>query len=258
MHWMEQTESDAFDAAAAAGAGTTRSAKPSHSGKVGHDWQVVRVQNRVFFAGTINAESAQMLKMCMYQILRDMQNGGAADDNDPALDHIGAGSRGVAAAAAAEMGLLPRPPYIVLFINSIGGEAVAGYSLYDHLRAFPIPVVAVADGQTVSAASVLYMGSSWRYVMPNAVIRIHQGKYALNQYTHVAVARDAVANWEQSEKRAQRLYVSRVYMPPDADAAERKRIKQQVRRLLCKERDLSAGEAIALGFALGTWPLFMA
>ena len=73
---------------------------------------------------------------------------------------------------------------IYLFIHSGGGDAYAGLSAYTHISKFPHKVVTVADGLTASAATLLFLGSKHRRIMPHAQVLIHQlrtsfwGKYA--------------------------------------------------------------------------------
>ena len=65
---------------------------------------------------------------------------------------------------------------IKIFINSPGGDADAGFAIYDMMRFIRPKVKAVCTGITASAAVIILLGAAKedRYSMPNARILIHQ------------------------------------------------------------------------------------
>lgn len=65
---------------------------------------------------------------------------------------------------------------IKMFINSPGGDADAGFAIYDMMRFIRPKVKAICAGITASAAVIILLGASKedRYSMPNARILIHQ------------------------------------------------------------------------------------
>ena len=65
---------------------------------------------------------------------------------------------------------------IKMFINSPGGDADAGFAIYDMMRFIRPRVKAVCTGITASAAVIILLGAAKedRYSMPNARILIHQ------------------------------------------------------------------------------------
>lgn len=65
---------------------------------------------------------------------------------------------------------------IKMFINSPGGDADAGFAIYDMMRFIRPKVKAICTGITASAAVIILLGASKedRYSMPNARILIHQ------------------------------------------------------------------------------------
>src|SRR3989304_2625585 len=65
---------------------------------------------------------------------------------------------------------------IKVFINSPGGDADAGFAIYDMMRFIRPKVKAVCPGITASAAVIILLGAAKedRYSMPNARILIHQ------------------------------------------------------------------------------------
>lgn len=65
---------------------------------------------------------------------------------------------------------------IKMFINSPGGDADAGFAIYDMMRFIRPRVKAICAGITASAAVIILLGAAKenRYSMPNARILIHQ------------------------------------------------------------------------------------
>src|SRR3989338_5540592 len=65
---------------------------------------------------------------------------------------------------------------IKIFINSPGGDADAGFAIYDMMRFIRPKVKAVCTGITASAAVIILLGAAKedRFSMPNAHILIHQ------------------------------------------------------------------------------------
>ena len=75
------------------------------------------------------------------------------------------------------------PPAVYLYIHSDGGDAYAGLSAFDHIRAMNIRVITIADGFVASAATFILLAGRERWGMPSAHVLIHQirtgfwGKY---------------------------------------------------------------------------------
>ncbi|MBN2054910.1 ATP-dependent Clp protease proteolytic subunit [bacterium] len=65
---------------------------------------------------------------------------------------------------------------IKVFINSPGGDADAGFAIFDMLRFVRSPIKTVAVGLTASAGSIILLAApkGSRYALPNARILIHQ------------------------------------------------------------------------------------
>lgn len=74
-------------------------------------------------------------------------------------------------------------PAIHLHINSFGGEVYAALAALDHIRACRAPVYTYINGAAASAATMLSIAGTKRYMYPNAYMLIHQlssgfwGKY---------------------------------------------------------------------------------
>lgn len=65
---------------------------------------------------------------------------------------------------------------IKVFINSPGGDADAGFAIYDMMRFVKPKIIAICTGVVASAAVIILLGAQKvnRYSMPNARILIHQ------------------------------------------------------------------------------------
>ncbi len=73
---------------------------------------------------------------------------------------------------------------IMLFINSPGGDADAGYSIMDTMRFISAPITVICAGLTASAAVMVLLGAEKgkRLAFPNAHILIHQPSTSLSGY----------------------------------------------------------------------------
>lgn len=69
----------------------------------------------------------------------------------------------------------PKAP-IKLFINSPGGDADAGFAIFDIIRFIEAPVTAICAGLTASAAVIVLLAcpKDRRYSLPNSRLLIHQ------------------------------------------------------------------------------------
>ena len=72
---------------------------------------------------------------------------------------------------------------LYLHINSFGGSVFAGFSSVDHILNSKVPVYSVVDGCAASAATIMSVVASKRYMHKHAFMLIHQlsagywGKY---------------------------------------------------------------------------------
>ena len=66
------------------------------------------------------------------------------------------------------------PPPIELHIHSEGGSAFAGLAAYDIIRSLKAPVHTYIDGCAASAATLLFLAGSKRYIHKNSFMLIHQ------------------------------------------------------------------------------------
>ena len=73
---------------------------------------------------------------------------------------------------------------VYVYVHSDGGDAYAGLSALDHMRAFRgATITTIADGFVASAATLILLGGACRLAMPHSHLLIHQvsgefwGKY---------------------------------------------------------------------------------
>ena len=64
---------------------------------------------------------------------------------------------------------------IWLYIESIGGNAIYMWTLIDAIFASVTPVYTVNMGLAASAAGLIFMAGSKRFMMPRAKVMIHEG-----------------------------------------------------------------------------------
>ncbi len=75
------------------------------------------------------------------------------------------------------------PPNIYLHINSLGGCLLSAFSTIDTIKNSRVPVVSIIEGCAASAATIMSMVCSKRYITENSFMLIHQlstsasGKY---------------------------------------------------------------------------------
>ncbi len=72
------------------------------------------------------------------------------------------------------------------FISSPGGDADAGFRLYDFLKSLPITVETIAFGQVSSVAVTIYLAGSRRTCTKGASFFIHEGSFS-NAYQNTAI-----------------------------------------------------------------------
>jgi len=67
-----------------------------------------------------------------------------------------------------------KPAKIYLHINSYGGELLACFSTVDYIRNCPVSVVSIIEGCAASAATLMSVVASERYMTPSSWMLIHQ------------------------------------------------------------------------------------
>lgn len=65
---------------------------------------------------------------------------------------------------------------ITIHITSDGGEAFAGFAIYDLLKAYNGEVTTIIEGKANSAGSIILMAGRYRYVRPSGFMLIHDAQ----------------------------------------------------------------------------------
>jgi ATP-dependent Clp endopeptidase proteolytic subunit ClpP len=183
---------------------------------------VERQDNRIYFYADVTSEKAYAL----LRLLRDV-------DAD-------------LAAEAATRGMPPGSPAtpIWLHIASYGGSLFSGLSLADQLSLIRSPVYTVVEGLSASAASLLALAGTRRYILPNSFILIHQLS-AFASGTHEQF-KDEIDIQAKLMNRLVEFYVQRTNLPD-----------RKVRKMLQRDTWLDAETSMELGFVdeiLSQWP----
>ena len=69
---------------------------------------------------------------------------------------------------------------IRIFIMSPGGELVYMWALLDAIMTSETPIYTINIGTAASAAALLFMAGSKRYMFPNSIIMIHEGSASMS------------------------------------------------------------------------------
>jgi ATP-dependent protease ClpP protease subunit len=141
-----------------------------------------------------------------------------------------------AADFARELRALGRPEQIDLRINSYGGDVFDGVAIHSLLEASGSRVVVHVDGMAASAASVVAMAGDEVRIVEAGFLMIHDA--------WMIAAGNAVA----MRQAAERLEAVSAQM---AGIYQRRTGKElaQIREWMAEEREFSAADAVAAGFA---------
>jgi len=63
---------------------------------------------------------------------------------------------------------------VTVHIHSDGGDAYSGFAAFDILQASSIEITTIVEGSCSSAATLMSLAGTKRYIMPNATYMIHQ------------------------------------------------------------------------------------
>lgn len=131
---------------------------------------------------------------------------------------------------------------IHLSINSRGGDATQGLSIYNFLRTHPALVTVRVDGMAASAASIVAMAADTIVMPANTLMMVH------NPWTIVvgnaSELRKAANDLDKFESSLVQTYLARTG-----------KTEAEIRDLLANETYMTADEAKALGFADVVEPL---
>jgi ATP-dependent protease ClpP protease subunit len=112
---------------------------------------VETVDNHIYFYADVDSDR------CL-AVLREIRR----VDADLRTEHLSRGLEGT-----------PLTP-IWLHIYSYGGDLFAGFSMVDQLTSIKTPIYSIIEGVCASAATLISMPCTKRYILPNSFMLIHQ------------------------------------------------------------------------------------
>ena len=62
---------------------------------------------------------------------------------------------------------------VEIYLSTYGGDAYAGFAIYDAIRASPCDIIIYANGKIMSAGSVIFLAGDTRVAAPNTRFMIH-------------------------------------------------------------------------------------
>jgi len=125
---------------------------------------------------------------------------------------------------------------IYLFIHSDGGDLHAGLGAMDHIQNLGVEVRTVMDGFVASAATLIFLAGTRRYVMPNANLLIHQ--LSTEFWGKFQDLQDEMANSKSLMDTIKSIYTKHTNIP-----------RKDIKSLLKREMYLSAERCMELGIA---------
>ena len=129
---------------------------------------------------------------------------------------------------------LGKCPSIYIYIQSEGGDAFAGLSAMDTIKACKAPVVTIVDGYCASAATFLLLAGKERHMRSHAGILIHQLRTEF--WGKFAELKDEMKNSEKMMNIFKKIYIEHSNIPT-----------KTLNNLLEKELCLTAEESLEYG-----------
>ena len=126
---------------------------------------------------------------------------------------------------------------ITIYIDSSGGETVAGLHIYDAIRSSRAPTAGIVYRRANSAASIILQGCTKRQIMRNAGVLIH---YMWIPETQLNILEDDPEKVLQRARHLQRRF-NEVYKERTGKSIA------EIEGLLRAEKLMTAEEALAFG-----------
>lgn len=124
---------------------------------------------------------------------------------------------------------------IVVWINSPGGDVIAGAQIYNMLVEYPDHVTIKIDGIAASAASVIAMAGDTIYMSPVSMMMIHNPMtVAIGDHVEMEKAKEMLASFKESIINA---YEKKTGLS-----------RQRLSELMDAETWMDVGKAMELGF----------
>ena len=126
-------------------------------------------------------------------------------------------------------------PKIYLHINSGGGYVSSGLNGLDIISNSEIPIITIAEGSVASAATLLFLAGTERWITKNTFILIHQIRTGF-WGTHEEM-RDEIVNMDMFEKKIIDFYVSKSKLNRD-----------QIKKIMDRELLMESETCLKKGF----------
>ena len=197
----------------------------NHHDMYSHDMYNFKSGNHIYFTSEVSKVSINRLSKMLNNIVADYEftkkalNNSIVDDNK----------------------ISPKPIY--LHIDSPGGDLTEGFRAMDMIKNSKIPVYTVAEGEVVSAASMMYMAGKKRYITESSYLLIHQMSVSNMSGTYENI-KDDYENNTQFMKKIVDIYY---------DACKGKLKKKQITEALKHDLYWNAKTCIAKGLADELW-----
>lgn len=107
---------------------------------------------------------------------------------------------------------IPTPP-IELHIHSDGGSAFAGLAAYDAIKACKSPIHTYIDGSAASAATLLFLAGTERFVNRNSFMLIHQVSALV--HGKFEELKDELKNQEKIMHNVRNIYLETSNLPEE-------------------------------------------
>ena len=97
-------------------------------------------------------------------------------------------------------------PCITMMLTSDGGDVFAGLRMYEAMRRCKVPIHLVAEGCVASAATLVMLGASERYMYSTSVILVHSLKSWMVGYAKPKEIQEELQNSETLTDICSELY----------------------------------------------------
>lgn len=142
---------------------------------------------------------------------------------------------------------------ITIYLNSHGGDWLAGMSMYDKIKASKCDTTIIGHGDVSSTASMILQAGGRRYITKHTWMVIHYGSNSVNG------SGNAIKNGAQADTAMYNqmidLYVESIYESEIYEGRTKKSIKEWLIKKIEKEVDwwLNSEQVVFFGFADGIW-----
>ena len=129
---------------------------------------------------------------------------------------------------------LTKLPNIFLYIQSNGGDALAGLSAMDTIKSSKVPIITIVNGYAASAATFMLLGGKERWMQKSSYVLIHQ--ISTQFWGKFQDLRDETTNCERLMQTLEKIY------------KESTKLKQkEISKIISKEIYLNSNECLEKG-----------